>query len=200
MSNIKNTKMIHFMDDKVQMQWGDSGFGYGCGDKYIITAFKDNNKLCGDITVFSADDGQIIMKAEYANGVPHGMYTVYHNGNISEEGISKNGCIVFHARRINGTLVEYGQIKNGKLHGNGVVIDQYGTVFRSPHWQNGVINGLASVQDKNGDVVYYGKFRNHFSQCEVDVSHPFLVDTYEKAIQRSDLQDVAERCAEYCLI
>lgn len=46
--------MMYFMDDKVDMRWGDSGFGYGCGDKYIITAYKFENKLCGDVTVFSA--------------------------------------------------------------------------------------------------------------------------------------------------
>ena len=120
------------MGDKVQMQWGDSGFGYGCGDKYIVTAYKDNGELCGDVTVFSADDGQMIMKAEYSNGVPHGTYTVYHDGNVCEEGISRNGSIVFHARRINGKLVEYGQIKNGRLNGNGVIIDQHGTVFIHP--------------------------------------------------------------------
>ena len=50
--------MMYFMDDKVDMRWGDSGFGYGCGDKYIITAYKFENKLCGDVTVFSADDGK----------------------------------------------------------------------------------------------------------------------------------------------
>ena len=125
--------MMYFMDDKVDMRWGDSGFGYGCGDKYIITAYKFENKLCGDVTVFSADDGKVIMKAEYNDGVPHGTFSVYDQGKVVKEGICKDGCIKFHARRRHGKLAEYGYIKNKQLHGRGVVIDDNGTVFRSPH-------------------------------------------------------------------
>jgi antitoxin component YwqK of YwqJK toxin-antitoxin module len=192
--------MMYFMNDTIDMHWGDTGFGYGCGDKYIITAHKFESKLCGDITVFSADNGKVIMKAEYSNGVPHGTFSVYNNDNVIEEGICIEGSIVFHARRRHGKLIEYGYIKNKQMHGRGVIIDDNGTVFRSPHWNHGKIDGLASVQDKNGEVIYYGKFKNHNSVKEVSQFHPFLIDTHLKSTCRSDLQDVAERCVEYLYI
>lgn len=192
--------MMYFMDDKVEMQWGTTGFGYGCGDKYIITAHKFENLLHGDITVFSADDGSMIMKAEYADGVPHGTFSVYRNNKVIEEGICNHGSITFHARRREGQLVEYGYTKNNQLHGRGVVINNNGTVFKSPHWNHGKIDGLASVQDKNGDIIYYGMFKDHNAQYEVDVPHPFLKDTHLKSTCRTDLQDVAERCVEYLCI
>ena len=83
--------------------------------------------------MFSADDGKVIMKAEYNDGVPHGTFSVYDQGKVVKEGICKDGCIKFHARRRHGKLAEYGYIKNKQLHGRGVVIDDNGTVFRSPH-------------------------------------------------------------------
>ena len=91
-----------------------------------------------------------------------------------------------------------GVFKDDKLHGFGSTKDQYGFVYTSPDWVMGVIQGLGCIEDKNGEVTFYGRFNNNKPESECKDKHPMMLKKWAKS-QKEKYSEVPLKCAEYVL-
>jgi antitoxin component YwqK of YwqJK toxin-antitoxin module len=192
---------LTILDDKIKLFWKmvknvPTGRGYGVGQKYIVTGIFIDGKMQGDVNLFCTQTGNKLLTAELVDNRIHGKYTFYKQGQVIEEGLFSKGTKYFHLVYDKGDVVEYGFVSNNKLHGEGVLLDRYGNKYTSPHWENGKIHGMGAVEDKNGDIIYYGTFLHNEAILEYDHDHPYLNRLRNKS-KNTSLETVATNCFNY---
>lgn len=84
-----------------------------------------------------------------------------------------------------GEVVERGRYLHGKLNGEGIRFNK--KWFKSPHFYNGVINGLYCTYDDEGTVDFYGTLKDGISK-ECLEFHPLLLKEYEYMLHIKTLQ------------
>lgn len=195
---------MNLFGDPVQMQWGKDtegryhGHGYGMGQRYIFVGEFVHGQIYGDLIMYDRRSGERIMKVEMEDSKAHGRYTYYHAGDIVEQGMYRRGNKYFHTRIHDGHVYEYGFSENDELHGFGCsVVD--GVKYISPHWEHGKINGLGCMQDKNGEVLFYGQFKNNLPVKETKEKHPMMLECYKRAKRYNPARELAIQCVQYVL-
>ena len=174
------------------------GNAYALGDRYVFICKYVNGKINGNLRMFDNDSGEEILKANIINNEAHGRYEFYSGGALIERGIYKHGAKYFHMRFKDGKVYEYGFSKDDKLNGFGSTTDQYGFIYTSPHWVMGEIHGLGCIEDPNGEVTFYGMFRNNMPEYECRHKHPMMLKKWHKS-HRERYSEVPLKCAEYVL-
>ena len=192
---------FNILNDQIELFWKlkngiPVGRGYGVGKKYIVSGVFINGKMQGDVTLFSTQTGEKLLTAELLDNQIHGRYKFFKHNKLIEEGLFSYGTKYFRLVYQDGNVVEYGFVSNNKLEGEGVLLDEYGQKYTSPHWKDGKINGVGAIEDKNGDVIYYGMFNQNEAISECDFSHPYLNQLYHKS-KGTALERVATDCFNF---
>ena len=101
--------------------------------------YKNGEKFKGKLRIYF-DDINNILKSEYE----------VNNGLIEGKGKEYYG---------NGRLKYKGNFKNGKYEGNGILYYEFfGHIKYDGEFKNGMKNGFGKEFDKEGNIVYQGKF------------------------------------------
>lgn len=199
-------KGMHLFGETVDMKWeldaSDkyNGHGYGIGEKHIFVGEFIHGAIWGDMFLFDRATGKKMLKVETEDNVAHGSYEYYHCGEVIERGVYRNGRKYFQTRLKDGRVYEYGFSRGDRLHGYGVTewpLDGMGHRYTSPHWKDGVIDGIGCVQDHNMDVIFYGRFKNGWMVEETEEKHSSMLGLWKKA-EKKQYYNIPYECAMAC--
>lgn len=189
---------MELFGDKIELKWElvnnvPCGYGYGIGKKYIVVGRFIGGEIWGDLHLFCRLTGKRIMRSQFEASMPHGEYTWYHD-DIVETGIYKDGKKHFVCKKLGNRVLEYGFCKNDMYNGYATV-SKDGKTYTSPFWKDGVIDGLGCIEDKDGNIEFYGFFDHGVPQYECFDVHPMMLMKYKKAMSDPFLIQ-AVKCAE----
>lgn len=194
---------MHLFGEIVDMKWDMDagreyhGHGYGIGEKHIFVGEFIHGTIWGDMFMFDRLTGRKMLKVETEDNVAHGSYEYYHCDEVIERGVYRNGKKYFMTRLKHGRVYEYGFTKGDRLHGYGVT-EWMDRTYTSPHWKNGIINGLGCVQDQNMEVIFYGQFENGILSEETDEKHSSMLGLWTKSLERK-FYSIPHECANLIL-
>ena len=99
--------------------------------------------------------------------------------------------IVIGSQQFNrfGDIISHGNYVNEKLHGCGCIYNHKNHHWiKSPHFQQGIVHGLAVVFDVNHDIIFYGWMFDDVMKKEEHIYHPFLHEEFS-VVQKYEHMD-----------
>jgi len=118
----------------------------------MYSAYSKRMKRGEVVQVDTYDNGNVMVKSRYINGVLNGVYQAF-----DEEG----------------TMTFNGHYRNGLLHGQVMKYNRFGSVVLIEHYYNGMLNGPTISYDDDGiiktfDLYELGKLKSEKGVCGID--------------------------------